>query len=87
LLTVKFLTTYGRRPMHLFGGVALAIATAAVLLALVGLVWSPILSPLTSLAIVLGLLIPLVLYLQGLQAELVASTRTDEPYSIVERVG
>jgi glycosyltransferase involved in cell wall biosynthesis len=87
LLTVKFLTTYGRRPMHLFGGVALAIAMVAVVLALVGLVWSPIMSPLTSLAIVLGLLIPLVLYLNGLQAELVASTRTDEPYSIVERVG
>ncbi|HKA07340.1 MAG TPA: glycosyltransferase family 2 protein [Gemmataceae bacterium] len=87
LLTVKFLTTYGRRPMHLFGAAALVVAFVAVLLALVGLVWSPILSPLTSLAIVLGLLIPLVLYLHGLQAELVASTRSDEPYSIVERVG
>jgi glycosyltransferase involved in cell wall biosynthesis len=87
LLTVKFLTTYGRRPMHLFGATALVIAFVAVLVALFGLIWSPILSPLTSLAIVLGLLIPLVLYLHGLQAELVASTRTDEPYSIVERVG
>jgi dolichol-phosphate mannosyltransferase len=87
LLTVKFLTTYGRRPMHLFGAAALVVAFAAVILALVGLVWSPVLSPLTSLAIVLGLLIPLVLYQHGLQAELITSTRTDEPYSIVERVG
>jgi glycosyltransferase involved in cell wall biosynthesis len=87
LLTVKYLTTYGRRPMHLFGAAALLIVFAAIFLALLGTVWSPLLSSLTFLAIVLGVLVPLVLFLNGLQAELVTSTRTDEAYSIVERIG
>jgi dolichol-phosphate mannosyltransferase len=87
LLTVKYLTTYGRRPMHLFGAWALIVAAAAAGLALVGGFWSPGLSPLTSLAVVLGVLVPLGLFLHGLQAELIASTRTDDPFSIVDRVG
>jgi len=87
LLTVKYLTTYGRRPMHLFGAAALLIVFAAVFLALLGTVWSPVLSSLTFLAIVLGVLVPLVLFLNGLQAELITSARTDEAYSIVERIG
>jgi len=45
------------------------------------------LSGLTILGIVLGVVVPLVLYLHGLQAELIVSSRTDEPYSIVDRVG
>jgi dolichol-phosphate mannosyltransferase len=87
LLTVRFLTVHGRRPMHLFGGWALAVAVLAVAVALLGLVWKPALSTLTVLAILLGVLVPLVLFLHGLQAELAASTRTDEPFSIVDRVG
>ena len=87
LLTVKYLTTYGRRPMHLFGAAALLVVFAAVILAVLGTMWSPALSLLTTLAILLGVLVPLVLFLDGLQAELVASTRTDDAYSIVERVG
>jgi len=87
LLTVKYLTAYGRRPMHLFGAAALLIVFAAVFLAILGTVWSPVLSSLTFLAIVLGVLIPLVLFLNGLQAELITSTRTDEAYSIVDRCG
>jgi len=87
LLTVKYLTTYGRRPMHLFGAAALLIVFAALFLALLGTVWSPRLSSLTFLAVVLGVLVPLVLFLNGLQAETVTSARTDDAYSIVERVG
>src|SRR5262245_1450701 len=87
LLTVKYLTAFGRRPMHLFGAAALLIVFAAVFLAILGTVWSPVLSSLTFLAIVLGVLIPLVLFLNGLQAELITSTRTDEAYSIVDRCG
>jgi glycosyltransferase involved in cell wall biosynthesis len=87
LLTVKYLTTYGRRPMHLYGGCTLLIVAAAVLLAVVGLFWSPLISGLTLLAIVLGVLAALVVFLFGLQAETLAALRTDEPYSIVERVG
>ena len=87
LLTVKYLTTYGRRPMHLFGAAALLIVFAGAFLALLGTFWSPRLSSLTFLAIVLGVLVPLVLFLNGLQAETVTSARTDDAYSIVERVG
>jgi glycosyltransferase involved in cell wall biosynthesis len=87
LLTVKYLTTYGHRPMHLFGASALLIATAAVFLALLGVFWSPLLSPLTFLAIVVGILATLIVFLFGLQAETLAALRTDDPYSIVERVG
>jgi dolichol-phosphate mannosyltransferase len=87
LLTVKYLITYGRRPMHLFGGCALLVMAVAVLAAIVGAFWSPDWSPLTQVAIVLGVLGALVLYLFGLQAETLAALRTDEPYSIAERVG
>jgi glycosyltransferase involved in cell wall biosynthesis len=87
LLTVRYLTTYGRRPMHLFGGCALTVAIFAVLAAIVGAFWSPDWSPLTQVAIVLGVLGALALYLFGLQAETLAAMRTDEVYSIAERVG
>ena len=87
LLTVMYLTTYGRRPMHLYGGSTLLIAAAAVVLAVLGAFWSPALSWLTILAIVLGVLGSLVVFLNGLQAETLASLRTDDPYSIVERIG
>ena len=73
--------------MHLYGGSTLLIATAAVVLAVLGAFWSPVLSPLTLLAIVLGVLGSLVVFLHGLQAETLAAFRTDEPYSIVERIG
>ena len=86
LLTVKYLTTYGRRPMHLYGGVTLLILAAAVLVILVGL-WRPAVLGVTFLAVVLGLLPALVVFLHGLQAETLAALRTDDPYSIVERVG
>jgi dolichol-phosphate mannosyltransferase len=87
LLTVKFLTTYGRRPMHLFGGWALFAGVVMLAIAVLGLIWWPMLSALTLLGIVLGVLVPLHLFLHGLQAELIVSTRTDDPFSIVERVG
>ena len=87
LLTVKYLTTYGRRPMHLYGGCALVILAAAVLVIGVGLFWRPAVLGLALLALVLGLLPALVVFLFGLQAETLAALRTDEPYSIVERVG
>src|SRR5262245_59659817 len=82
LLTGKYLATCGRRPMHMYGGVALLIVAAAVCLALVGLFWSPPLSTLTFLAIVLGALAGLMVFLFGLQAETLAALRTDDPYSI-----
>jgi glycosyltransferase involved in cell wall biosynthesis len=87
LLTVSYLTTYGRRPMHLFGGLTLLGLAAAILVAIIGLFWSPAISSLTFLAILLGVLVPTVLFLFGLQAETQAALRTDEPYSIAERVG
>jgi hypothetical protein len=73
--------------MHLYGGTTLLIVTAALVLAILGVIWSPALSPLTFLAIVLGVLPALVVFLFGLQAETLAALRTDDPYSIVERVG
>src|SRR3954468_6152704 len=87
LLTVKYLTTYGRRPMHLFGGTTLLVLAAALVLAILGMIWSPAVSSLTTLAIVLGVLGALVVFLFGLQAETLAALRTDDPFSIVERVG
>jgi dolichol-phosphate mannosyltransferase len=87
LLTVKYLTTYGRRPMHLFGGLALLFVATFLALAVFGLIWSPILSAFTLLGIVFAVLLPVLLILHGLQAELIVSTRTDDPFSIVERVG
>lgn len=83
LLTVTYLTTYGRRPMHLFGGCALLVLAAAVLLLVVGWFWQPA----VLVLMVLGVLPALVLFLFGLQAETLAAQRTDEPYSIAERVG
>lgn len=87
LLTVKYLTTHGRRPMHLFGGWAILLFFLFAAIGLLGLFWGRELSGLTILGIVLGVVVPLVLYLHGLQAELIVNSRTDEPYSIVDRVG
>ena len=84
LLTVRFLTNYGRRPMHWSGSRALIAFIVFAISAVVGVFWSPALSGLTMVAIVLAVIIPTMLFLHGLQAELIASTRTDEPYSIVE---
>jgi dolichol-phosphate mannosyltransferase len=87
LLTVKYLTTHGRRPMHFFGGCSLCAFGMLLVLAVVGVFWTPGLSGLTVLAIVLLILAPLLLFLHGLQAELIISARSDEPYSIVDRIG
>jgi dolichol-phosphate mannosyltransferase len=86
LLTVKYLTTHGRRPMHLFGGWALIAFVLFAAICVLGIVWSPELSGQTILGIVLAILVPVPLYLHGLQAELIISSRTDEPYSIVDRI-
>jgi glycosyltransferase involved in cell wall biosynthesis len=87
LLTVKYLTTHGRRPMHLFGGWAILLLVLFAAIGVLGLFWVQELSGLTILGIVLAVLVPLLLYLHGLQSELIISSRTDEPYSIVDRVG
>jgi len=87
LLTVRFLTTHGRRPMHLFGGWALTLFVFFASIAVVGCFWTLGLSGLTILGILLAIVTPLILFLHGLQAELIISSRRDEPYSIVDRVG
>jgi glycosyltransferase involved in cell wall biosynthesis len=87
LLTVRYLTTHGRRPMHFFGGWSLTVGVLLVAVAVGGMFWSPDLSGLTMLGILLAILLPLLLFLHGLQAELIVSARTDDPFSIAERVG
>lgn len=87
LLTVKYLTTHGRRPMHLFGGWALLLGAILAAVAVLGVFWDPQISGLTAVAVVLAVLVPLGLFLHGLQAELIVSARTDDPFSIVDRVG
>jgi dolichol-phosphate mannosyltransferase len=87
LFTAKYLTTHGRRPMHLFGSWALATFVLLFVVAVIGLFWTPALSGLTVLGIILAALVPLILFLHGLEAELIVSTRRDEPYSIVDRIG
>lgn len=87
LLTVRFLTVHGRRPMHLFGGWALTVFFLFVAVAIVGCFWSPTLAALSVLGIMLAILTPLIFFLHGLQAELIINSRRDEPYSIVDRVG
>ena len=87
LFTAKYLTTHGRRPMHLFGSWALATFVLLFVVAVIGLFWTPALSGLTVLGIILAALVPLMLFLHGLEAELIVSTRSDEPYSIVDRIG
>jgi dolichol-phosphate mannosyltransferase len=86
LLTVRYLTTHGRRPMHLFGGWSLTMAMVLVAVAVVGIFWSPALSGLTILGILFAILIPSMLFVHGLQAELIVNTRTDDAFSIVDRV-
>jgi arylsulfatase len=48
--------------------------------------WSPV-SALTAVGVLLAVLVPLALFLHGLQAELIVHTRTDDAFSIVDRVG
>jgi glycosyltransferase involved in cell wall biosynthesis len=79
LLTVKFLTTYGRRPMHFFGAGMLWL----LLLAFIGLFWHPAISPLILLALILAPLFACF----GLLAELQTAQRKDPPFTITERVG
>jgi hypothetical protein len=87
LITVAYLTKYSRRPMHLFGGTAILIGLGFAALAAIGLFWTPPSSSLTETAIVLAVLLPALLFLYGLQAEVTASTRTDDAFCIVDRVG
>jgi hypothetical protein len=87
LLTVRFLTTHGRRPMHLFGGWALLLGVMLLGVAIAGMFWSPQLSGLTLLGILLAVVVPVMLFLHGLQAELIVHSRTDDAFSVVERVG
>jgi len=87
LITVKYLTTYGRRPMHLFGGLALLTKILFLLVIIGGVFWSPPMSGLTLLGILLLFIVPLMLFLNGLQAELAVSSHTDDAFSIAERVG
>lgn len=87
LITVAYLTKYSRRPMHLFGGAAILITLGFAALAVIGLFWTPPSSSLTETAIVLAVLLPALLFLYGLQAEVTASMRTDDAFCIVDRVG
>jgi glycosyltransferase involved in cell wall biosynthesis len=86
LLTVQYLTTFGRRPMHRFGAWAIVLGLVAGLLAVVGLIRDVPVPGLVFLGAIL-LVLALLAYLNGLQAELIVSARTDEPYSVAERVG
>lgn len=86
LLTVTYLTTHGRRPMHLFGSWALlggVIGTAALV---TGFFWSAWVSPFSICGLIV-LMTALLVYLHGLEAELIASARTEDPFSVVERIG
>ncbi|HKB06469.1 MAG TPA: glycosyltransferase, partial [Gemmataceae bacterium] len=86
LLTVHYLTTFGRRPMHRMGGWAMALVLLSVILALIGFAWNVAVPGLVILAAIVVILAVLV-FLHGLEAELVVSARTDDPFSVVERVG
>src|SRR5262249_29672620 len=59
LLTVKYLTTHGRRPMHLFGGWALALFAVLIGISILGFFLRAELPGLTILGIVLAILVPL----------------------------
>ena len=77
LLAVRYLVTYGRRPMHWHGSWALIL----LLPAFIGLFTEiPHVGALTYFSLVLAAIV----YLFGLQAETLAALRTDEPYSIGE---
>lgn len=86
LLTVTYLTRYGRRPMHLFGPYSLCLKFVGGVIIVCGLIWPTAISPLVLLGVAF-LLASGMVYLHGLQAEVAASLRTDDPYSISERVG
>ncbi|WP_020470062.1 glycosyltransferase family 2 protein [Zavarzinella formosa] len=80
LLAVRYIVTYGRRPMHWYGSWALLLLIPAT----AGIFWEiPYLGPLTYFSLLLAALV----YLMGLQAETLAALRTDEPYSISEEIG
>ena len=86
LLTVKFLTIYGRRPMHIFGAWSLGVGLISLLAIAVGLFWFPAISS-STLCALFGLALAVVMFLHGLQAEMIAFARPDNPFSIAERVG
>ena len=73
--------------MHLFGGIALLVIAVAAWRRSSACSGARSWSPLTLVAIVLGVLLPVRLFLFGLQAETLAAMRTEPPYSIRERVG
>jgi dolichol-phosphate mannosyltransferase len=89
LLTVKFLTDYGRRPLHLLGTIALpllAMGGLGTIVQLVAGVGTP--GRLAWLGVWLAMLvIGSCTLLAGLLAELVVAGQVDQntPYSIVER--
>ncbi|HVK14089.1 MAG TPA: glycosyltransferase family 2 protein [Gemmataceae bacterium] len=86
LLTVTYLTTHGRRPVHLFGSWALIGGLLGTVAFVVGFFWSAGVSGLTVCGLVLILWAVLV-YLHGLEAELIISNRTEDPFSVVDTVG
>jgi glycosyltransferase involved in cell wall biosynthesis len=86
LLTVTYLTTHGRRPVHLFGSWALIGGFLGLIAIVVGLFWSAWVTPLTVCGLVV-VLWAVQVYLHGLEAELIISNRTEDPFSVVETVG
>lgn len=84
LLAVSYLTTYGRRPMHLLGSWALMLLGLGIVCQVFNLFHIDLIpiSPSTAGFFILAF----VVFLFGLQAETLASLRTDEPYDISERL-
>lgn len=77
LFSVRYLVTYGRRPMHWHGSWALMMLVPMI----VGLFFHiPGIGALAYFSVVLAV----VFFLAGLQAETLASMRSDDPYSISE---
>jgi dolichol-phosphate mannosyltransferase len=89
LLTVKFLTDFGRRPLHLLGTIALPLLALGGLGTVAQLLWG---AGSTGQLAWIGLWLTMlvvgsVTLLTGLLAELIVSGQVDQntPYSIVER--
>ena len=94
LLQVQFVTGFGYRPMHFFGGVALlawfsAAGGAALFLFAMILYWSNAMSGFYPMAILSATLAAMLVgsqaLLTGYLAELVTAQRADDPFSIAER--
>lgn len=86
LVTVKYLTTYSRRPMHLFGSWTLFLKGLAVPLLVLGYFVDVPIPPLAFVGLAC-LLLATMTFLHGLHAETTASIRTDDAFSIAERTG